>query len=193
MKKILIIEDELIIASDIQGVLEAEGYFVVGIADCYEKAIKIFEKKKPNIIISDIYLKGNISGIEIVKIFLEQRPVSVIFITAYSNNEIIETLADFNSISYITKPFTNTQLLAAVKMASSRLQKTKTPTKLTHREQEILNKIMQGYSSAKIATELKISMETVKTHRRNIFAKYQVNSITKLINCVLKNSSFSSF
>jgi len=189
-EKILIIEDELIIASDIQNILEKEGYVVVGVANRFEDALKLFTEKPPDIVISDIYLKGKKSGIDAVKEMLNKVPVPIIFITAYSSNEIINLVADFNSITYITKPFTSTQILAAVKMVSIRVQKSKLQIKVTHREQEIIDKIILGLPSSEIAKELKISVETVKTHRRNIFTKFNVSSVAQLVHIVLKNSPY---
>jgi DNA-binding NarL/FixJ family response regulator len=188
MKKILIIEDEIVIAEDIQNILEKEGYEIAGIAECYDEAIKLFNKNKPDIIISDIYLKDSKTGIDIVKEFLKSRAVPVIFITAYSSNEIIEILANFNSITYITKPFTDGQLIAAVKLINTKLKKNRIKVKVTHREQEIVDFIINGFSSKEIADKLFISPETVRTHRKNIFSKFNVNSATQLINTVLNNS-----
>jgi DNA-binding NarL/FixJ family response regulator len=188
MKKILIIEDEIVIAEDIQNILEKEGYEIAGIAECYDEAIRLFHKNKPDIIISDIYLQDSKTGIEIVKEFLKSRAVPVIFITAYSSNEIIDILADFNSITYITKPFTDGQLIAAVKLIRTKLKKNSIKVKVTHREQEIVDFIINGFSSKEIADKLFISPETVRTHRKNIFSKFSVNSATQLINTVLNNS-----
>jgi DNA-binding NarL/FixJ family response regulator len=67
MKKILIIEDEIVIAEDIQNILEKEGYEIAGIAECYDEAIKLFNKNKPDIILRIVK-----QGLILLKNFLNQ-------------------------------------------------------------------------------------------------------------------------
>ena len=152
--------------------------------------IQQFKKTLPDIVITDIYLKGDKTGIDIALAINKIRQLPFIFITAYSNDEIIDSLATFHNITYITKPFTNSQVIAAVAMMASKLDKSKHLPKISKREQEVLDLMIEGRSIAEIAEELKISFDTVRTHRKNLFVKYKVTSAGELVNLVLRTNHF---
>jgi FixJ family two-component response regulator len=88
---------------------------------------------------------------------------------------------------YITKPFSETQLLVAIRMAIFQLmqQRTGKPNgstlSLTERERDIIALIQNGFSSKQIAHRLNISVETVKTHRKRMLQKNNLNSISQLV------------
>jgi DNA-binding NarL/FixJ family response regulator len=189
-KKILIIEDEIIIAEDIKNILEASNYQVCNIVDSYDTAMLEFKISSPDIIITDIYLKGDKNGIDIALAINKVKQLPFIFITAYSNDELINSLATFHNITYITKPFTTSQVIAAVKMMEVRLNKSKNLPKISKREQQVLDLLVEGLSSSEIAEELNIGFETVRTHRKNLFLKYKVTSAGQLVNLVSKTNLF---
>jgi DNA-binding NarL/FixJ family response regulator len=189
-KKILIIEDEIIIAEDMKIILETEGYSICGIADNYDSAIHEFKLNSPDIIITDIYLKGDKTGIDIALAINKIKQLPFIFITAYSSDELIDSLATFHNITYLTKPFTNSQVIAAVAMMSVRIDKSKHLPKISKREQQVLDLMIEGRSSKEIAEELEISFDTVRSHRKKLFVKYKVTSAGELVNLALKTNHF---
>jgi len=73
---------------------------------------------------------------------------------------------------------------------SVRLNKSKNLPKISKREQQVLDLLIEGLSSLEIAEELSISFETVRTHRKNLFVKYKVTSVGQLVNLVLKTNLF---
>jgi two-component system, response regulator PdtaR len=190
--KILIIEDETIIAHDIKDILEKNNYCVCGIADEYFSAKELFLREKPDLIITDIFLKGEKSGIDIARDFLKIKYFPIIFITAYSSDEIINLLFDLQNFSFITKPFTESQVIAAVKIICQRILNTKEHPSITPREKEILELMVKGLKTQKIAEILFISIDTVKSHRKSIFTKYQVNSTPELLNLLFKTRTIIS-
>jgi len=189
-EKILIIEDEFLIAEDLKVILQSAKFNIIGIADRYSVALDLFQENHPDIIISDIVIKGKINGIETVKDLLRIKHIPVIFITAYTNDDIINQLANIRDIFYITKPFSDVQVIATVKMASAKIQKAETLPKASNREQELIDLMFKGYNITQIADKLNIGVETVKTHRRNIYTKYDVKSAPQLLNLLLNHNSY---
>jgi two-component system, response regulator PdtaR len=180
--KIMIVEDEAIIARDLQNILVNANYDVCGKAESYEAAMKMFCMEQPQIVMCDIYLKGPKTGVDFANEILRSRSVSIIFITAFSSNEIINKVVDMQNISYITKPFTNTQVTAAVKLASYRIKNKLRLPELTRRQEEILILIKDGViENISIAQKLNISIETVKTHKRILFQKFKVKNTSELL------------
>lgn len=187
--KVLIIEDEIIIAKDLQLLIEKGPYEVVGIAHTFSEAIEQFARLAPELLISDIFLHGEKSGIDAVNEILKIKNVPVIFITAYSNDDIIEKVSHLQNIFYLTKPFTSAQVLASLKIAVAKIP-VGNSTKVSKREKQIVDLLVRGKSSCEIAAVLNISVETVKTHRKHIFSKYQVNSATQLIGKILHDGGY---
>jgi len=187
MKKILIVEDELIVAENIAAILENEGFSVCGIADNAEDAIKLVKEHSPSLLICDIYIKGKLNGIELNKELRRIANVPIIYLTAYGDKGTIESASETEPIAYLVKPFTEKQLLATVNIVLLSLkeeqEKLPPPTK---REAEIVALLAKGYGSKKIAEQLYLSELTVQTHRRNLMQKYNTNSSNELVALAIK-------
>jgi CheY-like chemotaxis protein/DNA-directed RNA polymerase specialized sigma24 family protein len=113
---ILVIEDEAIIALDIAGIVTDVGHRVTGIARTRAEAVRLAAEQRPNLILADIQLADNSSGIDAVNDILTQfEDVPVIFITAFS--ERLLTGQRPEPAFLITKPFTEEQLRSAVSQA----------------------------------------------------------------------------
>ena len=168
--KILIVEDEIIIAHDLKQILNHENYEICGIADSYDEAVKIFCREHPQIILCDIYLKGEKTGIDFANKINALNNVPIVFITAFSSDELLSKISDKNHVSYITKPFTNTQVVAAVNLAKYRMKNNYSVPILTFRQQQVLLAIKEGIVENKaIANRLEISAQTVK-FIKNLFS-----------------------
>lgn len=114
--KVMVIEDEAIIAMDIVEIVESIGHEVTGVARTREAAIRMAEKTMPDLILSDIQLADNSSGVDAVNEILQQRgEVPVIFITAFP--ERLLTGERPEPAFLITKPFTEEQVRSAVSQA----------------------------------------------------------------------------
>ena len=90
--KILVVEDESIVAKDIQNSLKKLGYIVPTIVASGEKAIEEVEQTRPDLILMDIMLKGEMSGIEVANIIRERFDIPVIFLTAYADDNTLAKL-----------------------------------------------------------------------------------------------------
>ncbi|PLY05200.1 MAG: DNA-binding response regulator [Arcobacter sp.] len=126
--KILIVEDESIIAINLKETLQELGYEPCGIAPNRCKTIKILEKGiLPDLILMDIYLKGPTTGIELAKELKPQLPnVPIIFLTANSEVATIKKASETLAYGYILKPYKKSHLHAAIEIA---LEKSKDDNK----------------------------------------------------------------
>lgn len=122
--KILIVEDESIIALNLKETLIELGYEPCGIAPNRCKTIAILEKGiKPDLILMDIYLKGPTTGIELAKELKVSIPeVPVIFLTANSELTTIKEASKTFAYGYIIKPYKKQNLHAAIEMAISKVE-----------------------------------------------------------------------
>ncbi len=120
-KKILIVEDEAIIAEDMRTLLEGEGYEVVGICSTVEEAIGLAHRKRPDLAIVDIVLKNG-DGVKLAEEIIKEMEIPVIFVTAHSDRATLERVLKVQPYSYILKPFEARQLLGIVKIALDRAE-----------------------------------------------------------------------
>ncbi|SOE23759.1 DNA-binding response regulator, LytR/AlgR family [Spirosomataceae bacterium TFI 002] len=117
MIKILIIEDEGIIAADMENMLEKMGYEVMETAMDYEEAIERLEEGTPDLIMLDVNLGGKKDGIDLAEVINERFQVPFIFTTSYSDGPTIERAKKVNPVNYLVKPFKQEQLFTAIEMA----------------------------------------------------------------------------
>ena len=100
MEKILVVEDELIVARDIKKTLERNGYKVMGVARSTEKALQMVEEGQPTLVLVDIFLKGNLTGIDLAN-ELNKKAIPFIYISANSNKPVLEAAKSTNCISIL--------------------------------------------------------------------------------------------
>ncbi|MEP6466210.1 MAG: sigma 54-interacting transcriptional regulator [Parafilimonas sp.] len=115
-KTILIVEDEFIVADDLQLTLQQAGYTVCGIADNVVEAKEIIETKKPSLVLLDIHLKGKLNGIELAKELKEQN-IAFIYLSANSNQKILEEAKATEPYGFLVKPFREKDLLVMIDIA----------------------------------------------------------------------------
>lgn len=136
--KILIVEDERLVARDISERLKHKGYDIAGIADNYTHAIELFNEHQPDLILLDINIKGNKDGIEIARNINETRPTPFIFITAQTDPETLQKAKDTFPSAYLVKPFTTTHLAVSIDLALhnfSYQKKTASAKDIEHQEE----------------------------------------------------------
>jgi len=115
--KILIVEDESIVALDLSMRLQKEGYEVVGIASNSDDALALFNEQKPDLVLMDINIKGNKDGIETAKELKKVQDVPLIFLTAFSQSEYVSRAKSVNPSAYLVKPFNNDSLHTSIQIA----------------------------------------------------------------------------
>ncbi len=115
--KILIVEDEILVATDIQESLESLGYTVQGMVDTGLKAIAAVEKELPDLILMDINLKGEMTGIEAAKTISKDSDVPIIYLTANADIDTVNKAKVALPYGYIIKPFTDKDLQTNIEIA----------------------------------------------------------------------------
>jgi two-component system, response regulator PdtaR len=125
--KILIVEDENIIAQDIAALVTDWGYDLVGVASSFEEAWHIFEDQKPDIALVDIQISGNIDGVQMVKRFNEVRRIPIIYLTAQADFQTVERAKTTQPAAYLLKPFDERHLNISLDLAFENFSKQMTP------------------------------------------------------------------
>ncbi len=120
--KILIVEDEHIVALDIRLHLQKCGYTVPGIFSSGEEALEHMEELQPDIVLMDIQLQGELDGVETASIIKEKYRIPVILLTAYADDTTIERAKITQPFGYIIKPFEERELRTAIEIALYRYQ-----------------------------------------------------------------------
>lgn len=115
--KILVVENESLVAIDIQESLQSFGYEVVAIASCGRTALAQVEKTRPQLVIMDIMLEGEMDGVETAIAIRSRFNIPVIFLTAFTAQDLLARAKVAQSYGYIVKPFADRELMANVEMA----------------------------------------------------------------------------
>jgi len=113
-KRILIVEDEVIIAHDIMKTVEDYGYEVVAMVASGDEAIKLARDDSPDLILMDIVIEGEMNGIEAALRINENSPIPVIYLTAFSDVKTLRKASESNPYGYILKPFEERELLSII-------------------------------------------------------------------------------
>jgi two-component system, cell cycle sensor histidine kinase and response regulator CckA len=137
-KRILIVEDERIIAEDIKRTLTNFGYIVPAIISAGEIAVKKIDELKPDLILMDIMLEGKMTGIEAASIIKENYRLPIIYLTAYANENTLQSAKITEPFGYIIKPFEERELHATIEMAFYRYKIENALQKKTIQQQQLL-------------------------------------------------------
>lgn len=161
---VMIVEDEGIVAKDIESSLKKLGYNVVGIASSGEKALEIIEEKKPELVLMDIMLKGEMSGIDTSEIVREEFQIPVIFLTAYADEDTLSKAKVTEPYGYIIKPFKEIDLHTSIEMAMYKHNKTQELKK----EIEVYSSVVQEQSNQDFVF-IKSKSKLVKVNHSDIY------------------------
>jgi two-component system, LytTR family, response regulator LytT len=161
---VLVVEDESIVAKDIQQSLTKLGYNVIGTAPTGEKALALIEEFRPDIVLMDIMLKGPMNGIEVAADVKENFGIPVIFLTAYADEGTLTRAKVTEPYGYIIKPFKEIDLHTSIEMA---LYKHKKESEIL-KEREILYQIVEN-KEAKNFIFVKANSRLIKLNTKEIF------------------------
>ncbi len=115
--KILLVEDEGIVAKDIADTLKSQGYDVPAIASSGEQAIEKAEQIQPDLVLMDIVLKGDMDGIAAAEQIRRRFDIPVVYLTAYTDDKTVQRAKITEPFAYITKPFETRELCTNIEMA----------------------------------------------------------------------------
>jgi len=194
--KILVVEDDAIVAEDICQCLRNLGHNILGPAYNIDDARLLIHTTKPQLALLDINLEQPEDGIELASWLRLHLPIPVIFLSAYADEFTLEKAKEVHPEHYLIKPFNKQQLRIAIEIVgynfynpNAEQQKTlkihrfinQLEESLTDRETEVLALLEQGLNNRQIAEKLYLSEHTVKSHLKNIFIKASAQSRAELI------------
>jgi signal transduction histidine kinase len=142
--KILIVEDEPIIALDIQRQLVQLGHTVVAIADCAPLALEAVDRWHPDLVLMDIRIRGDKNGIETADQIRQQHELPIVFLTAHADTATVQQVKAVQPYGYIVKPFERHDLLTAIEVALSRHQ-AELATQAAFAKERELNKLKANF------------------------------------------------
>ncbi|HYL73979.1 MAG TPA: response regulator [Bryobacteraceae bacterium] len=120
MPKIVIVEDEGLIAADLESRLTKAGYSVQGSVDSAQGALKLIEETSPDLVLMDIRLKGEEDGIQVADLVRQTLDVPVVYLTAYEDNETLQRASQTQAYGYVKKPIATASLKGAIEIALSK-------------------------------------------------------------------------
>lgn len=194
--RIVVVEDEPIIAQDIKGCLEEFGHTVVGVFSRSNDAKNFLSRHQADLAILDVNLGNDSDGIELGKWILTHCCIPFLYLTSHADADTLSRAKDTYPSAYILKPFMSMDIQVAVEIAMNNFRKSGTlglpaktlesmnktlPTPLSTREIDLLRKLEEGYTNRQIAQKMYISENTVKTHLKHIFEKLDVRNRTEAL------------
>lgn len=142
--RILVVEDDHVVARDIGEQLTRFGHAVVGITSRSQEALTLAQAERPDLILMDVRLDGEMDGIEIAKRILASFRIPIIFLTAYADDETIQRASAAEPFGYLLKPFEDLQLRTAIEMALHRHWADKRLRESERRYEATLSSIAEG-------------------------------------------------
>lgn len=197
--RILIVEDEPIIAEDIAALIERNDFVVSAIVYTTENALEELNTNLPDLVLLDINLNGEMDGLLIAEKINKHFNIPFIFITSYSDKSTLEKAKYTEPSGYIVKPFNEAGLYSTLEIAlynHAQKNKAKFPPlalqkinknladPVSEREFTLLQLIYDGKTNKQIAEMLFISLNTVKKHINNTYLKLDASSRANAIACL---------
>ena len=115
--QIMVVEDESIVAEDMKAMLEGFGYTVPAVAFSGEEAVRKAFDMHPDLVLMDIVLKGQMSGVEAVERIRSRCNIPVVYVTAYADEKTVRRAKATEPYGYILKPFDARELQTAIEIA----------------------------------------------------------------------------
>lgn len=194
--RILVVEDEPLIADDIANQLRINDFEISAIAYDYEDAVYELKFNVPDAVVLDINLGSGKTGVDIAEVINEKYGLPFIYLTSYADKETLERAKRTEPLGYVVKPFDERNLIATLEIALynfSQKQKSTQPalnldkinarilSPLTEREFAVLQQIYEGKSNQQMADSLFVSINTIKTQINSIYLKMEANSRSSLL------------
>ncbi|WP_194776968.1 response regulator transcription factor [Pararhodonellum marinum] len=193
-KRILIVEDEVMVAEEIKMSLEDLGHEVVGMVMNGDKALNALTMFNPDLALLDIHIKGSLNGIDLARLIRKNHLIPFVFLTAYSDVMTLDKAKDTLPYGYIVKPFNETDLKVSIELAIHKFQTERMETdfsqayiksnygiSLSEREYEILKSLREGLSYQEAADRLFISINTIKSYQKRLYQAFDVSTKAELI------------
>ena len=117
--RVMIVEDEVVTSLLMASVLTRQGFEISGVVDDYDAAVELFERERPDLVVMDVSIFGDIDGIDTATALLERRAVPIVFLTAYSDTDTMARIDALTPLGCLPKPFDTHQLVQLLRSAPS--------------------------------------------------------------------------
>jgi FixJ family two-component response regulator len=189
---VFVVDDDVSIRESLEHLFRCEGWH----AETFASASEFLAAPRPSVpscLVLDVSMPG-LNGLELQKRVANDRPgMPIVFITAHGNIPMSVKAMKAGAVEFLTKPFTEEVLLAAIRQALERSRNVLSSEKkiqalqddygaLSHREQEVMALVVTGMLNKQVAGELGISEKTVKAHRGQVMQKMKAGSFADLVN-----------
>jgi len=187
MKKLrlLLVEDESLVAKDIVNMVRGLGYSVLAVVSTGEEAIALVEKSQPDIVLMDIVLKGEVDGIEAARRIWEEFSIPVVYLTAYADEATLQRARVTEPFGYIIKPFDERELQTTIEMAFFKSQMDK---KLRERE-EWLSTVLRSIGDGVIAADTNGRVTFLNVMAERLTGSSQAEALGKPLDGFFQNAS----
>ncbi|MBB4079719.1 DNA-binding NarL/FixJ family response regulator [Lewinella aquimaris] len=188
--RVLIVEDDPIIRTDLRSLLRSHAITVVGTAKDSVQAYDLLRTAEPNFVILDINLGTGPDGLEIAEVLHDRYRIPYIFLTSYSDPATLEAAMQQAPYGYLVKPFQDETVLSTLAVAWSNFERLRQnrgidlsgcPEPLTEQEKRIARLLVEGLSYRAISERLFISQNTLKYHVKHLYAKFDVAGRAELV------------
>lgn len=194
--KVLIVEDEPVIAENISLYLNNHDFEVSAISYDPEDALQQLKLNTPDVVILDVNLESEQDGIDLAGHINQQYQLPFLFVTSYSDKKILDRAKQVKPGGYIVKPFNEKTLLASLQIAISNHASEKNHdlpklnlgklnshllSHLSEREFDVLQLVYEGHTNTQIAEQLFITHNTIKSHLKSIYIKLEAGTRIQVI------------
>lgn len=208
MIKVYIVEDHSVVVEGIRSLLQNEKEFeVIGNTDKGEDCLQFFRTNTADVILMDISLP-DMNGIDLCKMIKRDYPgIMVLALSTFNQSIYISKMMESGASGYLLKNSGRQEIIQALldvaegktylsfeagqALKSSSIRKADQPL-LTKREKEILQLITEGFTNTQIGEKLFISIDTVDTHRKNLYNKLNVKNTVMLMRYAIENNMLSN-
>ena len=190
--KVLVVEDDPLIAEDIRQALTNVDYEVIAVAHSRAEALAALARETPDIVLLDINLDGQLDGFAIAQHLNDACHLPFIYLTSYANKTIVDQAKYTRPMGYLLKPFDEGDLYSSIEIALYNFAQREKPSKmsrellnqallspLTEKEFELLEDIFEGMTNKQLADKHFVSLNTIKTHLKSLYGKLDVHSRTE--------------
>ena len=211
--KVVLAEDHTIVRQGLRSILEQHaGIEVIAEAENGREAVRIAEQMKPDVVLMDFSMPG-LNGLEATRQIKQRVPdVKVLVLTRHANREYIESILRAGASGYLIKKSAADRLIIAIQSVArgdsfldpsiSRMiiagylhpaagETEGHDVKLTPRQREVLQLIVEGHPNREIASTLHISVKTVENHRANLMQKLDLHSTADLTQYAIREGIIS--
>ena len=192
---VYIVDDDEAVRDSLRWLLEANGYQVQAFESA-EVFLETYDPEQIGVLIADVRMPG-MSGLELQEALIARNaPLPIVFITGHGDVPMAVSTIKKGAVDFLEKPFNESDLRdivarmleqAAENASKAQAQKNHQAvlSRLTSREQQVLERIVAGRLNKQIAGDLNISIKTVEAHRANIMEKLQVTTVADLMKIAL--------